>query len=62
MPERVLIIDDEESMRFVLRKALEKEGYDVEVATTGEAALARAAERIEQITSATGRAQGSRGE
>jgi two-component system, NtrC family, nitrogen regulation response regulator GlnG len=45
MAERVLIIDDEESMRFVLRKALEKEGYEVDVASTGEAALARAAER-----------------
>ncbi len=45
MPERILIVDDEESMRFVLRKSLEKEGYAVEVATTGEEALARAAER-----------------
>ncbi|HEY8369820.1 MAG TPA: sigma-54 dependent transcriptional regulator [Thermodesulfobacteriota bacterium] len=45
MAERVLIVDDEESMRFVLRRALEKEGYDVEVATTGEAALALAAEQ-----------------
>jgi two-component system nitrogen regulation response regulator GlnG len=45
MPERVLIVDDEESMRFVLRKALEKEGYEVDVASAGEAALARAAER-----------------
>jgi two-component system nitrogen regulation response regulator GlnG len=44
MADRVLIVDDEESMRFVLRKALEKEGYEVEVAATGEAALARAAE------------------
>ena len=44
MAERVLIVDDEDSMRFVLRKALEKEGYEVDAVPSGEAALARAAE------------------
>ena len=37
---RVLVVDDEENIRLVLRTLLKKHGYDVEVADSGEAALA----------------------
>src|SRR5277367_2104508 len=37
---RVLVVDDEENIRVVLRALLKKNGYDVEVADSGEAALA----------------------
>ncbi|MGH7297711.1 MAG: sigma-54-dependent transcriptional regulator, partial [Polyangiaceae bacterium] len=37
---RVLVVDDEENIRLVLRTLLRKQGYDVEVADGGEAALA----------------------
>ncbi|HWP34162.1 MAG TPA: sigma-54 dependent transcriptional regulator, partial [Thermodesulfobacteriota bacterium] len=43
MPERIVIADDEESMRFVLRRALEKAGYRVEAVATGDEALAAVA-------------------
>jgi two-component system response regulator AtoC len=36
---RVLVVDDEENIRLVLRTLLKKHGYDVEVADSGEAAL-----------------------
>ena len=36
---RVLVVDDEENIRLVLRTLLKKNGYDVEVAESGEAAL-----------------------
>src|SRR5579863_7314555 len=36
---RVLIVDDEENIRLVLRTLLKKHGYEVEVADSGEAAL-----------------------
>jgi two-component system response regulator AtoC len=36
---RVLVVDDEENIRLVLRTLLKKHGYDVEVADGGEAAL-----------------------
>jgi two-component system response regulator AtoC len=38
---RVLVVDDEENIRLVLRTLLKKHGYDVEVADGGEAALER---------------------
>jgi two-component system response regulator AtoC len=38
---RVLVVDDEENIRLVLRTLLKKHGYDVEVADGGEAALAK---------------------
>jgi len=41
---RVLVVDDEESMRFFLRRALSRRGFDVEVADDGPAGLARFAE------------------
>ena len=37
---RVLVVDDEENIRLVLRTLLRKQGYEVEVAESGEAALA----------------------
>jgi two-component system response regulator AtoC len=37
---RVLVVDDEENIRIVLRTLLKKHGYEVEVAEGGEAALA----------------------
>jgi two-component system response regulator AtoC len=36
---RVLVVDDEENLRLVLRTFLRKHGYEVEVAETAEAAL-----------------------
>jgi two-component system response regulator AtoC len=37
---RVLVVDDEESLRLVLRTSLRRNGYEVEVASNGEEALA----------------------
>jgi two-component system, NtrC family, response regulator AtoC len=37
---RVLVVDDEENIRLVLRTLLRKHGYEVEVADSGETALA----------------------
>jgi len=37
---RVLVVDDEENLRLVLRTLLKKHGYDVEVADGGDSALA----------------------
>jgi two-component system, NtrC family, response regulator AtoC len=37
---RVLVVDDEENIRLVLRTLLRKHGYDVEIADNGESALA----------------------
>ncbi|MEK7851326.1 MAG: response regulator, partial [Deltaproteobacteria bacterium] len=37
--ERILIADDEESIRFVLSKTMEKKGYSVELAEDGIQAL-----------------------
>jgi two-component system response regulator AtoC len=40
MMRRILVVDDEENIRLVLRTLLRKHGYEVEVADSGEAALA----------------------
>jgi two-component system response regulator MprA len=40
---RILVVDDERAVRESLRRALELEGYTVELAIDGEAALARLA-------------------
>ncbi len=37
---RILVVDDEENIRLVLRTLLKKHGYEVEVADSGESALA----------------------
>jgi len=40
-PDRILIVEDKESLRAVLRKTLEAEGFGVEEASDGQAALGR---------------------
>jgi DNA-binding NtrC family response regulator len=42
---KILLIDDEESVRTVLRIALERDGYDVEEAVNGRQGLALYGER-----------------
>jgi two-component system nitrogen regulation response regulator GlnG len=37
--KRILVADDEESIRWVLSKALSKQGYQVDLASNGEQAL-----------------------
>ena len=39
MPQKILIIEDEEVLTELIRKKLEKEGYIVETAEDGEAGL-----------------------
>jgi DNA-binding response OmpR family regulator len=39
MPHRVLVVDDEESFRTILKDHLEKEGFAVETADDGDVAL-----------------------
>jgi two-component system nitrogen regulation response regulator GlnG len=46
---RVLVADDEPGIRFVLREALEAEGYEVTDVDNGEAALAALAEAPHQL-------------
>ena len=41
MPHKILVVDDDESIRFVLKKALTKEGYEVTEAKDGSAGLAQ---------------------
>jgi len=44
LAHRILIVDDEPNIVISLEYLLKKEGFDISVATDGEAALARAAE------------------
>ena len=44
MRKKVLVVDDEESIRWVLGKSLEKEGYQVEYAEDGTSAINKASE------------------
>ncbi|MBI5560530.1 MAG: response regulator [Deltaproteobacteria bacterium] len=39
MGKRVLVVDDEEGIRLLYKEELEEEGYDVELASSGEEAL-----------------------
>jgi len=45
MTARILVVDDEASMRFFLTEAMKKRGYTVEEAADAEAALQRCAEQ-----------------
>src|SRR5687768_3073370 len=38
-PARILIADDEESIRFLLREVMRREGYDVQITDNGERAV-----------------------
>jgi DNA-binding NtrC family response regulator len=49
MNRRVLIVDDEKNMRWVLGQALEGEGFEVDQASDGKEALAAVAERIPDV-------------
>ncbi|MFQ6136684.1 MAG: PleD family two-component system response regulator [Candidatus Hydrothermarchaeales archaeon] len=42
--KKIMIVDDEQSIRFVIRRILEKEGYDIIEAESGEECL----DRLEQ--------------
>ncbi len=46
---KILIVDDDESMRFFLAEAMKKEGYSFDVATNGKEALAKLGEGRFQI-------------
>jgi len=39
LPSRILVVDDEEAMRFLLNEAMAKQGYEVVVAEDSESAL-----------------------
>ncbi len=39
MKKRILVVDDEEGLRFLYKEELEDEGYSVELAASGEEAL-----------------------
>ncbi|MEE8111572.1 MAG: response regulator, partial [Acidobacteriota bacterium] len=41
MPEKLLIVDDEQGMRDLLSIMLRKQGYEVDVAESGEEAISR---------------------
>ncbi|MDI6901477.1 MAG: sigma-54 dependent transcriptional regulator [Anaerosomatales bacterium] len=49
MNRRVLIADDEKNMRWVLRQALESEGYEIVEAVDGKEALSAVAEQIPDV-------------
>ncbi|MCK4846078.1 MAG: response regulator [Deltaproteobacteria bacterium] len=41
MKNRILVVDDEEGIRLLYKEELEEEGYEVALASSGEAALER---------------------
>lgn len=41
MKNRILVVDDEEGIRLLYKEELEEEGYEVALASNGEAALER---------------------
>lgn len=48
-PKRVLIVDDEESVRRLLRRLIERDGHSVREASSAEAALARLEESAADV-------------
>ncbi|MBI4846715.1 MAG: sigma-54-dependent Fis family transcriptional regulator [Candidatus Omnitrophica bacterium] len=51
MASRILVVDDDQSFRFLLEEALKKEGYEVKLASNGEEALSiYAKEHFDVIT------------
>ena len=49
MDKRVLIVDDESNMRWVLTEALHNAGFDAESASGGQEALAKLAEQPAEL-------------
>jgi CheY-like chemotaxis protein len=49
---RVLVAEDDDAMRALLEEALERRGYLVETAATGDALLRRVAHSVHRLTSA----------
>ena len=49
MTRRVLVVDDEDSITLSLRHLMQREGYEVAVATDGEAALACVAKAVPDL-------------
>jgi DNA-binding response OmpR family regulator len=47
--ERILVVDDEERIRSIVRSYLQQEGYQVDEAATGEDAVARIRERTPDL-------------
>jgi DNA-binding response OmpR family regulator len=47
--ERILVVDDEERIRSIVRSYLQQEGYQVDEAATGEDAIARIRERTPDL-------------
>jgi DNA-binding response OmpR family regulator len=46
---RILLVDDDESVRSLLRMTLPEDGYDINEATDGEQALALVEERVPDL-------------
>ena len=44
--QKILVVDDEESIRYMLKMALEEAGYEVELASDGITALAKLTESV----------------
>ncbi len=47
---KILIVDDDESIRYILARVLKKEGYIVETAETGEAAVEKSSRQPYDLT------------
>jgi len=47
--ERILVVDDEEKIRTIVRSYLQQEGYQVDEAATGEDAITRIRERMPDL-------------
>ncbi len=47
--ENILVVDDEQNIRFLYKEELEDEGYQVSVATNGEEALEMLAKKVPDL-------------